>query len=80
MRLKIVLPVLGAALLVSYFAWARISSRTGDQKVSYTPAQKECFAFGEVKPWRACVHKPSQGAVNGNIAYLFHGRNLDENI
>jgi len=80
MRFKIVLPVLGAALLVSYFAWAQISSRTGEQKVSYTPSQKECFAFGEAKPWRACVHKPTQGGVNGNIAYLFHGRNLDENI
>jgi hypothetical protein len=67
-------------ILISYFAWAKLTAARGDQKVSYIPSQKECFEGSGATPWRACIHKPIDGATNGDVAYLFHGRNLDENI
>ncbi len=30
--------------------------------------------------WTYCIHVPKNEPVNGDIAYLLHGRNLDENI
>lgn len=67
-------------LLISYFAWAKLTSPLGDQKVSYTPSKKECFSISGSRPWKYCVHIPANAHVNGSIAYLLHGRNLDEQV
>jgi S-formylglutathione hydrolase FrmB len=79
MKRKTLLGFIASILLVSYFAWAKITAANGDQKVNYTPSQKECFEGKGSPAWRYCIHKPSQGPVNGDVAYLLHGRNLDEN-
>jgi S-formylglutathione hydrolase FrmB len=49
------------------------------QLVSFIQSKKECFSGSGSVSWRYCVHKPADGKTNGNLAYLFHGRNLDEN-
>ncbi|MGZ3768572.1 MAG: alpha/beta hydrolase-fold protein [Bdellovibrio sp.] len=79
MRLKFILPIVGAVILSSYIAWSKISSPSGDQVVSYTPSSKTCFSSGTTRTWRYCVYKPANGITNKNIAYMLHGRNLDEN-
>jgi hypothetical protein len=61
---------------VSFYIWNFISSRPGEQKVTYEPSIKECFSV-ENESTRYCVHKAKQGN-NGGIVYHLHGRNLDE--
>ncbi len=80
MKKKSFLLTVIALILISYFAWAKLTAVRGDQKVSYIPASKECFAGSGSRPWRYCIHKPAVGSTNGDLAYLLHGRNLDENI
>jgi S-formylglutathione hydrolase FrmB len=66
-------------LFLLYKAFSTVTSRWGDQVVSYEPATKECFSGGISAIWKYCVYTARQG-TNGGIAYLLHGRNLDENI
>jgi S-formylglutathione hydrolase FrmB len=71
--------VLLALISIGWTAWSRLTSPYGDQKVVYTPSQKECFDGNTEKSWRYCIHTPA-GGDNGVLAYFLHGRNLDENI
>lgn len=72
-RTFLTLVLIAAAM---FAAWTWLIRPKGRQKVAYVPASKECHAAGE---WRYCIHRAQQG-VNGDIAYLLHGRNLDEHI
>lgn len=78
MRLKFKIALVTVAFLISYFAWAKISSLRGAQKVVYAPSKKECFSGGQTRPYKYCIHVPADGKTNGQIAYSLHGRNLDE--
>ncbi len=79
MKFRMKLGVLAVGVLLSYFAWAKLTSSRGDQKVTYVPSKKECFTGGPERSYKYCIHTPADGKTNGNIAYLLHGRNLDEN-
>ncbi len=77
---KLIFPVATLLILaLGWTAWSRLTSPYGDQKVTYSPAQKECFDGDSEKTWRYCIHSLA-GGDNGVIAYFLHGRNLDENI
>lgn len=65
-------------LFASYAAWAKLSSPHGNQKVQYVSSKKECFSGSGSAPWKYCVHSAVEKPSNGSIAYLLHGRNLDE--
>lgn len=65
-------------LFLPLFAFAQLTPPTGQQKVSFTPAKKECFSSSTPVDWKYCVHIPQDGKTNGNVAYLLHGRNLSE--
>lgn len=60
-----------SALLVSSLSW-------GDQRVRYTQSKKECYSFSREQLGNYCVHVPVDAKTNGSVAYLLHGRNLDE--
>ncbi len=79
MKKKVVMSIIVTGVLISLLTWGKLSSISGHQKVSYTPSNKECFSAETSRPWRYCIHTPSNHKVNGNIAYLLHGRKLDEN-
>ncbi len=66
-------------IIFLYWIFVQLSSPSGDQKVSYDPANKECFSGGSTSPWKYCIYSAKQG-TNGGVAYLLHGRNLDEGI
>ncbi|AZZ37472.1 esterase [Bdellovibrio sp. qaytius] len=78
MKKKVILVVLFIASLC-YFGWKTITTPRGEQKVQYTEASKECFAGDAKKSWKYCIYTAKQG-TSGDLAYLLHGRNLDENI
>lgn len=80
LKLKILIPSLVVLSAASYWAWGKFASQQGEQKVSYTPARKDCFDGGSTQKFRYCIHVPQDGKTNGDVAYLLHGRNLDENI
>ena len=80
MKRKTLVFVFIAVLSVFAFIWAKWRSLEGDQHVTYTPSNQKCFAAGVDSPYKYCVHIPADGKVNGDIAYLLHGRGLDENI
>ncbi len=63
-------------LVLCAYAWNFISTPPGEQKVSYSPANKECFN-DDSGVGRFCIHKALQG-TNGGIVYHMHGRNLSE--
>lgn len=63
-------------VILGYFAWGKLTSPLGQQVVNYVPSEKECFSEAD---WKYCIHRAKQG-TNGGIAYLLHGRNLDEQI
>jgi hypothetical protein len=62
---------------VFYYSWDFISTRPGEQKVKFEPAEKECFEEAS-EGSRYCIYKAKQG-TNGGLVYHLHGRNLDEN-
>jgi S-formylglutathione hydrolase FrmB len=76
---KSLLALILSLIFLSYFAWAKLASPSGDQKVHYTPSHKECFEGHGSVSWKYCIHTPASGPTNGEVAYLLHGRNLDEN-
>jgi S-formylglutathione hydrolase FrmB len=59
-----------------YYAWTWLTARRGNQKVSYVKAAENCGANGRL---RYCVYRPA-AAINGDVVYHLHGRNLDERI
>jgi pimeloyl-ACP methyl ester carboxylesterase len=67
-------PVFGILLLVLV---GYLTSPYGSQRVTYTPAAKECLEGGTNSPWKACIYQAPQG-TNGEIAYYFHGKDRDE--
>lgn len=74
---------MGAFLIVgglAVWSWFHFASPQGEQKVKYTPSIRECFGSpeGAARAWKACTHRPPSGTTNGHIAYLLHGRNMDE--
>lgn len=62
--------------VIGYITWGKLSAPIGQQIVSYIPSEKECFQQDD---WKYCIHRAKQG-TNGGVAYLLHGRNLDEQI
>ncbi len=68
--------ILFVLVLIAYFGWSYITSSHGDQAVAYNPADRECYSSDDIS-WRYCIHRAKQG-TNDGIAYLLHGRNLDE--
>ena len=78
MSKKILVAFILCILGISYLAWAQ-NSQT-DQKVNYTPANKECYSAESAGvPWKYCVYTPAEGKSSGRLAYMLHGRSLDEN-
>ena len=75
-RKSVIISVAVIGLL--YLGWSRMTTAQGAQKVNYVPAQKECFSVEGAHPWKYCVHKAKNEPVNGDIAYLLHGRNQNE--
>lgn len=63
-------------------AWAQLKPPSGPQRVEFTPAKQVCYdgQSNSSAPvdWRFCIHTPADGMPNGDIAYLLHGRSLDE--
>jgi S-formylglutathione hydrolase FrmB len=59
-----------------YFAWNRLTTPQGVQKVAYAPATKRCYSERNLK---FCVFGDAE-ATNGDVVYHLHGRNLDEQI
>ena len=45
---------------------------------TFTPSKKECFSEQLPVPYSYCVHTPTYTQANGDIAYLLHGRGLNE--
>ena len=80
MKKAIITLIIAVALGTIYFAWALVSSPTGSQTVAYAPAKRDCFSVESPRPWKYCVHVPAEGKPNGDLAYVLHGRNLDESI
>lgn len=74
---KVLLPILVFVIFV-YWGWHSLTSPWGSQKVSFAPSKQECYSSAS-SALKYCVHSAPQG-VNGDVAYHFHGRNLDEQI
>lgn len=58
------------------WVWKQLSRPWGNQAVSFTPASQHCGQEGRL---RYCVHR-AEGAVNGDVVYHLHGRNLEAEI
>src|SRR5262249_37831686 len=54
-------------------------SPSGDTHLAYLPARAEGFSSTGSTPWKSCIYTAAQG-TNEDVAYLFHGRNLDEKL
>lgn len=66
-----------ALLLISgYFTWNYFTSRTGSQKVAFTPARAEHFTSGNLN---YTIYRAENG-VSDDVIYHLHGRNLDASI
>ena len=61
--------------VLCFWAWEKITSPYGDQRVGYLAASKECFSE---ESFKYCVYQAKQG-TNGAVAYHLHGKSLDEN-
>lgn len=59
-----------------YWAWGKLTSPWGVQKVSFIPSKSEKFTQGRLN---FTIYKASSG-VNEDVIYHFHGRNLDDAI
>ncbi len=59
-----------------YFAWTYFTSRSGNQKVKFVPAQSQQFSIGELN---LTVYRAKDG-VSDDVIYHLHGRNLDGSI
>lgn len=68
--------VLIVALAAAYYAWDKLSAQWGSQKVSFTPASKDCHSDGLLK---YCIYLARSG-TSEDVVYHLHGRNLDEQI
>jgi pimeloyl-ACP methyl ester carboxylesterase len=63
-------------LLAGYFSWNYFTSRSGDQKLDFTPAHWQHFAAGNLN---YSVYRAENG-VSDDVIYHLHGRNLDASI
>jgi pimeloyl-ACP methyl ester carboxylesterase len=63
-------------IMLVYAAWAEVTRKRGNQKVSFRPAAQACETAGAL---RYCIYRDRRG-TNGDIVYHLHGRNLDERI
>jgi hypothetical protein len=63
-------------VLIFYWAWGKIASPWGVQKVSFVSSKSETFTKGNLM---FSIYKANAG-VNEDIIYHFHGRNLDNSI
>lgn len=75
-KLLIFFFLLLAFLLAGYFTWNYFTSRTGNQKVSFTAAQAQSFTSGGLN---YTVYR-AEGGVSDDVIYHLHGRNLDPSI
>ncbi|HEY0045541.1 MAG TPA: alpha/beta hydrolase-fold protein [Flavobacterium sp.] len=74
---KIAILCVSVVLLISiYFIYAKLTSPSGAQKVTFTRSKSENFTKGKLS---FTVYTASNG-VNEDIIYHFHGRNLDNTI
>ena len=74
---KITILSVSVVLLISiYFIYAKLTSPSGAQKVTFTRSKSENFTKGKLS---FTVYTASSG-VNEDIIYHFHGRNLDNTI
>src|SRR3954462_1418282 len=77
MKKKIIFFFLLIALLIGgYLTWNYFTSRTGDQKVIFTPAHAQSFNSGNLN---YTIYRAENG-VSDDVIYHFHGRNLDVSI
>lgn len=65
-----------AVILGFYWAWGKLTSPYGVQKVSFIPSKSESFSTGKLN---FSIYRASSG-VNSDVIYHFHGRNLDHSI
>jgi pimeloyl-ACP methyl ester carboxylesterase len=63
-------------LATAWYAWGRVTSIQGAQKVTFVPATKTCDA---IEGLRYCVYRAG-GTGNGDVVYHLPGRNLDEHV
>lgn len=63
-------------LVGAFFAWTKLTTPRGAQKVVFTPARENCYSEGRLK---YCVYRAVSG-VNDDVIYHLHGRNLDEKV
>jgi hypothetical protein len=59
-----------------YWAWQKLTSAWGVQKVHFTSSKTETFSKGKL---RFSIYRANDG-VSEDIIYHFHGRNLDNTI
>ncbi len=65
-----------AILIGGYLTWNHFTSRTGNQKVIFTPAHPQHFTVGNLN---YTIYR-AEGGVNDDVIYHLHGRNLDASI
>lgn len=68
-----------AIVLLFFLCFSKFVLAGTGQTVAFIPSTKECFDGTGSVTWRYCIHTPANGKTNGDVAYLFHGRNQDEN-
>ncbi len=64
------------AIIGFYWAWGKLSSPYGVQRVSFIPSKTESFSIGKMN---FSIYQATAG-VNQDVIYHFHGRNLDNSI
>lgn len=65
-----------AVVAALWLAWRQLGRPWGEQRVQFTPAERQCGQHGRL---RYCVHRAAAG-VNGDLVYHLHGRNLEAEI
>lgn len=78
-RLRLVLVILLLLALGVLWLVTRLSKPLGDQIVDFVPAHKQCFEHPGPPAWRTCIYRAA-GGTNDGLAYVLHGRNLDEHV
>jgi pimeloyl-ACP methyl ester carboxylesterase len=68
--------LLAFLLIAGYLTWSYFTSPTGDQKVSFTPANQQHFTAGNLN---YTIYRAENG-VSDDVIYHLHGRNLDASI
>lgn len=68
--------LLAFLLLAGYLTWSYFTSPTGDQQVSFTPANQQHFTAGNLN---YTIYRAENG-VSDDVIYHLHGRNLDASI